>query len=57
MSYLGSISVINIKIRFVSGLETEDPVTEDFLARLDNIHPPIGGIVPWNTFEYGIKGY
>jgi len=49
--------VINKKIRFVGGLETDDPVAENFLALLDNIHPPVGGVVPWNTCKSGIEGY
>lgn len=47
----------NIKIRFVRGLEAEDPVTESFLTQLDNIQPPVGSVVPWNTCESKIKGY
>lgn len=49
--------MVNVKIGFVGGLETEDPVAENFLAHLDNIQPPVGGVVPWNTFEPGIEGY
>jgi hypothetical protein len=56
-SYQGSISVTDIKVRFICGLETEDPVTENFLAQLDNIQPPVGGVVPRNTCESGIEGY
>ena len=50
------MSVINVKIGFVRGLEAEDPVTESFLTQLDNIQPPVGSVVPWNTCESGIEG-
>jgi len=49
--------VTNVKIRFVRGLEAEDPVTENFLTQLDDIQPPVGSVVPWDTCEYKIKGY
>lgn len=56
-SYLGSISVSKKKIGFVGGLETDNPIAENFLTHPDNIHPPVGGIVPRNTCESAIKGY
>ena len=56
-SYLRSMSVGEVKIGFVTGLETEDPVTEDFLAPLYNIQPPVGGVVERDTFGSGVEGY
>ena len=56
-SYLGSVPMVNIKIGFVSCLETDDPVTENFLASLDHIQPPVGGVVEWDTFESRIEGH
>lgn len=51
------MSVTNVKIRFIRGLEAEDPVTENFLTQLDNIQPPVGRVVPWDTCESEIKGH
>ena len=45
-----------IQIGFVTGLETDKPVTENLLTLLDNIQPPVCGVVEWDTFGSGIKG-
>ena len=49
-SYLGSVSVGEVKIGFVAGLEAEKPVTKDFLALRDDIQPPVGGVIERDTF-------
>jgi len=46
-----------IKIGFVTGLETKKSVTENFLALLYNIQSPVGGVIEWDTFESGFEGY
>ena len=38
-----------VEIGFISGLKTEDSVTENLLTSLHNIQTPIGGIVEWDT--------
>jgi hypothetical protein len=52
-TYLGSVSVGEVKIGFVTGLETEDPVTENFLALPNDIQPPVGSVIEWDTFGFG----
>lgn len=49
--------VSDIEIRLVTGLETEDPVAKNFLAPLDNVQPPVGSVIEWDTFEWKIKGH
>lgn len=39
-----------IKIRLVTSLETKDPVSENFLAPLYNVQPPVGGVIERDTF-------
>lgn len=56
-SYLGPVSVTEVKIGFVTCLETEDPVAENFLAPLYNIQMPVGGVEERDTFGSGVEGY
>jgi hypothetical protein len=44
-----------IKIRLVACLETEEPITENFLALLNDIQSPIGGINEWNAFGMEVR--
>jgi len=47
----------DVEVGFVSSLETEESVTENFLAFPNNIQPPVGGVIPWDTCESRIEGY
>ena len=40
-----------VKIGLITGLETEDPVTENLLASLNDIQPPVCGVIEWDTFK------
>ena len=51
------MSVTEVKIGFVTCLETEDPVAENFLAPLYNIQMPVGGVEERDTFGSGVEGY
>ena len=44
-----------IQIGFVTGLKTEDPVTENLLASLYDVQTPIGAIIEWNTLKARIS--
>lgn len=44
-----------IKIWFVTGLETEEPVTKNFLTLLNDIQPPIVGVEEWDAFRLEVR--
>lgn len=44
-----------IKIGLVTGLETKDPVTEDFLTLLNDVQTPVCRIKEWDALGWGVR--
>ena len=55
--YLVSVPVGEIKIGFITGLETKESVTKNFLALLNNIQPPVSCVKEWDTFGLECERY
>lgn len=54
-THLGSTTMSDIEIGFVSNLKAEDSIAENLLTSLDDIQTPISGIIKWNTLRTRIS--